>query len=66
MCGARTGTSDGRPNRRKLDAEALEQAGPETREGYHRQHPGFKPLYLKDVRETHVRALLNLPPKSDA
>jgi hypothetical protein len=50
----------------KLEAEALEQAGPETRESYHRQHPGFKRLYLKSVREAHVRALLNLPPKSDA
>jgi hypothetical protein len=50
----------------KLDAEVLERADAETRETYERQYPKFRDLYLRHIREAHVRALLNLPPKSDA
>jgi hypothetical protein len=46
----------------QLDATALEAASPETRESYHRQPPRFQRLFLKSVREAHVRALLSLPP----
>lgn len=45
----------------RLDTEAIEQADPETREGYDRQHPSFRAIFLRSIREMHIRKLLKLP-----
>lgn len=45
----------------RLDAEAIEQADPETGEAYHRQHPSFRAIFLRSIREMHIRKLLKLP-----
>jgi hypothetical protein len=46
----------------KLNAEALEQADPESREGYEQATlPTLRSAQLRVIRDKHVRRLLDIP-----